>query len=193
MKVSVNALPTAIALASFMAREADAIYLPGIVRLFRGNDETLQDQASGMDLSYSGETGLTYPIETPYGNDTRKVFQFGGVGWAKGSAEGLPSGSEPRTIMGWIKKEKETNLQFSPHPFGYGGFACNMYYAIYFPEEDKIELDQWCTNENTGGHTIILDEWFHFAGTWDGTNNRVYIDGEKKSEAAPGSKPETAL
>jgi hypothetical protein len=178
MRFSVNVLPAAIALASFMTREADAIYLPGIVRLFRGDqDDPLKDQASGKDLSYSGETGLTYPDETPYGDDTRKVFQFGGVSRASGSPEGLPSGKEPRTIMAWIKVGLDYQTYFSSVPFGYGANAAHKAYHMFIKENHKYEIDQYGVDDEASGiRDLPLDTWFHFAATYDKNNNNVLYE-----------------
>jgi hypothetical protein len=177
MKFTVNVLPAVIALASFMVREADAIYIPDIVRLFRGDDETLEDKASGKHLSYYGETGLTYPDETPYGDDTRKVFQFGGVSRASGSAEGLPSGKDPRTIMGWIKVGPDYPTTLGSTPFGYGANAAHKAYLIYMRADHKYEIDQYAMNDEAPGiHDVPINTWFHVAGTYDENNNNVLYE-----------------
>jgi hypothetical protein len=193
MRFSVNVLPTAIALASFMTREADAIYLPGIKRLFRGEGDLTDAVTSNDNTDLTlGPGTLTFPDEAPYSGESRQVFYFDGTGPAIGSPIGLPSGQEPRTIVGWAKKSRETNDN-SVHLFGYGGDInayCNSAYGLFF-RETVFELDQWCSAENTGSFITTFDEWFHFAATWDGTENRVYIDGEIKGEAVPGKKPIT--
>jgi hypothetical protein len=177
MRFSVNVLPVAIALASFMTREADAIYLPSIVRLFRGDqDDPLKDQASGKDLSYSG-AGLTYPDGTPYGDDTRKVFQFGGLSKASGSAEGLPSGKEPRTIMAWIKVGPDYPTSFSSVAFGYGAQTNHKAYNLWLQPNHKYEIDQFgVMDEAPGVHDFPLGTWFHVAATYDENNNNVLYE-----------------
>jgi hypothetical protein len=176
MRFNANILPVAVALASFMTREADAIYIPGIVRLFRGDDESLTDQASGKDLIYSAGAGLTYTDETPYGDDTRKVFQLGGVSRAIGSAEGLPSGNAPRTIMGWIKTEQYFSKD-GTSPFGYGRNAAHSAYLLWLKRNDKYEIDQYGRDiEASGERDFPLDTWFHVAGTYDDTGNNVLYE-----------------
>jgi hypothetical protein len=174
MKFTVNVLPAVIALASFMAREADAIYIPDIVRLFRGDDETLEDKASGKHLSYNNETGLTYPDETPYGDDARKVFQFGRVSRAYGSPEGLPSGKDPRTIMGWIKVGPDYPMDVWRVPFGYGEQIDYKAYHILLRPDHKYEINIYAVDEASGMHDFPLDTWFHVAATYD-ENNKIVL------------------
>jgi hypothetical protein len=196
MKFTANFLPATVALASFMAREADAIYIPDIVRLFRGEGGLTDSVTSndGTDLSPADPGTLTFPIETPYGGVSRKVFYFDGTEAAIGSPVGLPSGSESRTIVGWVKKQRQDDTIDKRYQFfGYGGdsyAACNVAFGLFF-RETTFELDYWCEDENTGLFDTTFDKWFHFAATWDGENNRVYIDGEKRGEAVPGEVPTT--
>jgi hypothetical protein len=200
MKFTVNVLPAVIALASFMAREADAIYLPGIVRLFRGEGDLTDAVTSndGTDLSPINSGTPTFPMETPYGEVSRKVFYFDRTGKALGSTEGLPDGDKPRTIVGWIKKD--INDYMYGHHFGYGRNSKNMAYnaLFYFGETNTniISLNLWLVNETLNFDqelVAVIDKWFHFAATWDGTKHTVYIDGEKKTEGVPDSKPNTAV
>jgi hypothetical protein len=203
MRFSINILPATVALASFMAREADAIYLPGIVRLFRGEGDLTDAVTSndGTDLFTTNSVTPTFPIETPYMGVSRQVFYFDDTGKALGSTEGLPDGDKPRTIVGWTKKG--INDRFYGHHFGYGkATGTSMTYNAFFDENyddgtdllDIITLDQWLLNENFDQELVaIIDEWFHYAATWDGTKNTIYIDGEKKTEGVPNLNPDTAV
>ncbi len=196
MRFSINVLPATFTLVSFMTREADAIYVPGIVRLFRGDGDLIDAANVGgsTDLTRTIESSPTFEDETPYNGVSRQVFYFDGTGHALGSPAGLPSGSEPRTIMGWIKKETKTHDNNLAHFFGYGGDIagsyCNSAYGLFF-SGTIFELDQWCTLENIDSITTTFDKWFHFAASWDGTENTLYIDGEIKGEAEPAQKPTT--
>ena len=43
-----------------------------------------------------------------------------------------------------------------------------------------MELDQWCVADEGVGNVIdpiVENKWYHVAATWDGTYNRVYVNG----------------
>jgi hypothetical protein len=197
MRFNANILPVAVALASFMAREADAIYLPGIVRLFRGEGDLTDSVTSndGTDLSpaFANTPPILFPIETPYSGVARQVFYFHNRGLSLGSTEGLPSGSESRTIVGWAKKG--SNDRYNGQFFGYGrSRETSAAYYAHFYNLNKISLDQWDVKQNFDQVLVTnIGEWFHYAATWDGTKNTVYINGEKKTEGEPALKPNTAV
>jgi hypothetical protein len=195
MRFSVNVLPAAIALASFMTREADAIYLPGIVRLFRGDQDdpldggTLNDSIDGMHMQFLG-SGLTYPDETPYGDDTRKVFHFSAQGEASGSGLGLPTGDASRTIMAWIKVST-TNPGWIP--FGYGpnlNRQKNSSFFLFLVESNYMIDQAYHVVEASGRHTIPIDQWFHVAVTYDNVSgyNLIYENGEEKGRGIDSQK-----
>jgi hypothetical protein len=193
MKFSVNVLPATVALASFMAREADAIYLPGIVRLFRGEGDLTDAVTSndGTDLFTTNSDTPTFPMETPYGEVSRNVFYFDLTGKALGSTEGLPDGDKPRTMVCWMKKDNNDHPY--GYPFGYGKEGTSMLYNAWI-YSNKITLNQLNVNMNLDqGVEVIIGEWFHYAATWDGAKNVIYINGEKKTEGVPDIRPNTAV
>jgi hypothetical protein len=196
MRFSVNVLPVAIALASFMTREADAIYLPGIVRLFRGDDETLNDSIDAKGMTLFGG-GLTYPDETPYGDDTRKVFHFSGGGRATGSGLGLPAGDASRTIMAWIKVSTTPTAETGWVPFGYGPIlnrVKNSSYHLWLVESNYMIDQSYHVVEASGRHPIPIDQWFHVAATYDNVSgyNLIYENGEEKGSGIEDSQKTTA-
>ena len=96
--------------------QTDAKYPDGMLRLFRGDngyaDSTGNDQ-EGLTLhpfQAGGDAGISFVDDTPYGTESRQVFDFTLKGRARGSAVGLPGGFAPRTIIGWFKRTPGTNI-----------------------------------------------------------------------------------
>jgi hypothetical protein len=177
MKLSNKLLSLTIPLSSFLIKETDAIYLPGMVRLFKGDGNLDDSTLSAEDLTFNGGGGLTYKDETPYGEDSRKVFYFDGTRKAIGSSVGLPSGSASRTIMGWIKRDGGYGyVSF----FGYGNSDTDQAYQMDFIQQDNmIHLSQWGTLMGTGAYGPTTDStWYHIAATYDGKDHKLFVDGQ---------------
>jgi hypothetical protein len=39
------------------------------------------------------------------------------------------------------------------------------------------------------GYTLTAGNWYHIAGSWDGTTVKLYVNGEVVTSATPGSPP----
>ena len=89
------------------------------------------------------------------------------------SDTGLPSGSGARTMSGWVK---ETSFAGTSVLFFYGtsGSAHQMS-DIRFTAAN-VYLEGWSDDMNYAG-TINAGTWYYVAGTFDGTNGRIYVNG----------------
>ncbi len=199
MKLNFSSYSSAIFLlgtifASHMCQMSDAVYIDGMLRLFRG-EGNYDDLINGYDAALQGSGG-TFPTQTlpTTGAQPRQVMLFNGQGVAHGPANGLPAGAAPRTIIGWFKKDGT----FSENgPFGYGdGGTCNKsYYTWLNTAGTRLELDHWCQNEgiNPVISSVQADTWYHVALSYDGSKNRGYVNGAKIGTGTPDLAPATAL
>jgi hypothetical protein len=195
MKVRTKVAPLVTsALASFVTREAGAIYLSGIERLYRGDGDLMdaaRTNASEDTSLYTIGDGITYPYERPYGGIYRKVMYFNHQVKAFGSAAGLPKGAEPRTIMGWVKNEVTGDLVH--HTFGYGKTNCNELYTFWIRTNKQFDLDQFCVDDRTSGNTLEHNTWYHLAATYDDNTGyeSLYRNGERVGHGIPDVVPNT--
>jgi len=142
-------------LASLRVKEVNAVYVEGMVCLFRGegnyNDSTgTSDPLTTHPKNGQSDAGITFASDTPYGSKPRSVFNFNGNGRARGPADGLPGGADIRTIVGWVKNTGS----WGGYAFGYGkGGSCNNAFFIYAGH--SITLDYWCVDE--GINPIMKD------------------------------------
>ena len=73
------------------------------------NDIVLENIVDTSDQHVDGEihynkAGVRWKLESVNGV-TRPVLRFDGTGCVAATACGLPTGAEPRTMMGWFKPE----------------------------------------------------------------------------------------
>ena len=186
-----NIFPLLLSL-SFLWKESDAIYISGMLRLFRGEGDYTDLSGNGYNLSTQG-SGQSFVTATPYGVQSRQVMRFANAGRAIGSADGLPAGSAHRTIIGWFNYDGGAS---GNGPFGYGAQDCNnAYYAHMYsaPTNPTLALDQWCQVEgiNPFLNPVSANTWYHVAFSWDGTNNRGYLNGNLQATGTPDSAPGT--
>ena len=184
-----------------MWMESDAIYIDGMLRLFRG-EGNYNDDVNGQGLTTGSQgnlAGASFPSQTlpTTGAQARQMMYFDGYGKVFGSASGLPSGAAARTIIGWFNRDEP----FSPGnngPFGYGGYensACNLAYYALLTSNPTLNLDQMCQTE--GVNPVVSDvsgnTWYHVAFSWDGTYNRAYVNGALTGTGTPNAVPNTSL
>ncbi|MGM5482033.1 MAG: DUF2341 domain-containing protein [Nanobdellota archaeon] len=111
-----------------------------------------------------------------FGNSYPGNINFSSIGF---------SGDQPRTIAGWVKcNDISQNRQLNI--FGFVGGANDEYFAIEMDGNGvcggnggyalNVGGSQWCIMDNwdTG--------WHHVAATYDGSNIRLYLDGQPGSD-----------
>ena len=171
-----------------MWMESDAINIDGMVRLYRGdvlNDWSDSSGTGGGALLLYG-SGQSFVTESPYaaaGGTDRLVFSFDDTNGCARTTDsaGLPSGAQPRTMMGWINHKSFINMAV---PFGYGKMAPAQAFNVYNSPNLDISFD-WAHGGDgsfTNFYKLSLNAWFHVAITYDGTHMRAYVNGAKKRE-----------
>ena len=85
-------------------------------------------------------------------------------------------------------------LLYTFRPFGYGVGACNSAYWFLF-HFGVMDLDQWCDVEDLGRaiQPLVVNQWYHIAGTWNGTHNSIYVDGALVASGEPDTLPATIV
>ncbi|GFH53841.1 hypothetical protein CTEN210_10317 [Chaetoceros tenuissimus] len=183
---------------SHMCQMSDALYIDGMVRLFRG-EGNYNDLINGYDLNDLVGSGHSFATQTlpTAGAQARQVGFFDGRGKAIGAATGLPTGAAPRSMMGWFKWDSPWAAN---GPFGYGkGGGCNFAYSAYMHSHHIplpiLELDQTCHDEgiNPVLTSVPANTWYHIAFTYDGTYHRKYVNGVFQGEGIPDTQPDTQL
>ena len=178
--------------ASHMCQMSDAIYIDGMLRLFRG-EGNYNDLINGQNgfTEGSGHSFQTQTLPTA-GAQARQVMYFNGNGRMLGSATDLPGGAAPRTIIAWFKTDRASNPN---GPIGYGEPGCNNAYYTWISGGNQLNLDQWCQNEGINPiiHPVAVNTWYHLAISYDGTSNRAYVNGVLVATGVPDAPPNTQL
>ncbi len=106
------------------------------------------------------------------------ALQFDSTSWVSMSDNGLPIGSDPRTVEAWIKTTDAGIGAIFVYgtPFEYG----QLYYVgkNYPPGENNIRASQWGAGVETYGVNAMDGNWHHIAVRSDGSGNyEIYVDG----------------
>ena len=201
MKLHQNLLFDFIIPSFFISTKVNAVYVSGLKRLFKLDGNLVDSSSFGehataqaVPPSAAGH-GITFPIDSFGAQSSRQVSEFNGNGKALGSATMLPGGSAPRTIVGWFKMTaNDLATGYQNGPFGYGRSLCNNAFYAWLDGNDNMQLDYWCQDE--GINPIMHPEnnrWYHLALSWDGTNNRSYLDGQFLKKGQPDILPDTKV
>jgi hypothetical protein len=115
-----------------------------------------------------------------------KAFEFNGIG----SYVKIPKSQKPDIIRGitmefWMKASVNNELH------SYQGLVASDYYGVeisngfqsnmgvnFYVSSDRGRSWGATSEANGGGATISAGEWHHIAGTYDGANVVLYIDGQ---------------
>ena len=78
--------------------------------------------------------------------------------------------------------------------FGYGRAVDGKAWYLFHYWGGGLNLDYWEYDEGINSiHTIYPGVWYHVVITWDGTNNRAYINGSLVKTGAPNGNPNTEI
>ena len=101
----------------------------------------------------------------------------------KSGPTGFNTGRNPRTITGWIKAIHTANNKV---PFAYGlchGGDDGRAFGVFLDGNDIINFWGCGSKDFNTGVGVTIGEWTHLAVTYDGTDVRVYKNGEEVGTA----------
>lgn len=91
----------------------------------------------------------------------------------------LPISATRRTISFWMKSTDPANTSSPKGIFLYGSGGTSTLFGAYFNTGGGITF-QGASDQAITNSTIVHNQWFHFALSYDGTNVRAYINGDLK-------------
>ena len=100
------------------------------------------------------------------------------------SVAGLPSGSEPRTMMMWIYVDSTTR-----NNIGVGGYGINSRgksFAMALRGSTQWTFEGWGPTPSSS-ERATFDKWMHLTYTYDGSKGKFFLDGEYKAQVSVGS------
>lgn len=179
--------------------KTNAVVIEGMVRLFRGEGDFV-DSVNGYDLDQTYSTsstpnaGITFPTATPYGTQSRQVMHFSRQGKKYGDGTGMPVGNQARSMAAWVRWESVNPYGGFMGLFGYGRAVDGKAWYLFHYWGGGLNLDYWEYDEGINSiFTIYPGVWYHVVITWDGTNNRAYINGSLVKTGAPNGNPNTEI
>jgi len=105
------------------------------------------------------------------------AIQFDSSSWVSMTDNGLPAGSNPRTVEAWIK----TSDAGTGAIFVYGTPLASgqlSYVGKNFPAgSNNIWISQWGLSITTSGVNIMDGNWHHIAVISSSGNYKIYVDG----------------
>jgi len=98
------------------------------------------------------------------------------------------------TVMGWVKLSSSTDHIIVSHAYN----GSNVPFVLGSLSQFATSGKAGCGFYNgswrgvSGTTTLSLGTVYHIAGTWDGTNLKIYVDGNLENVSAPGSNPSSS-
>lgn len=164
---------------------------PSLVLFLDANNLSSYNGFSGetwQDLSIRHNTGTLNNI-TPVLNGIPQVaFSFNGTSSFVSftQSDGIPVGSEQYTIEVWFNADSYDVLGTL---IGWGTTATDQSNALRL-DSNGFNNYWWFNDLNvsfTGTQSMIVGNWYYVASTYDGTNRKLYLNGELKASDTPSA------
>jgi len=141
-------------------------------------DGDATDSAGPNDGNNSG--AVTYALDR-FGAAGGAAVNSSMSDYIQATATGLPTGSSPRTMMGWFRIDAmHTGENFL---FGYG--TGTKYFKIYVNSlTNRLVLSEDGMDILAGTTALTTGRWYHVAATYDGTTAQLYLDGMAEGSTA---------
>jgi hypothetical protein len=155
------------------------IYNDSLVLMFNFNNYSNigEDNIHIFDISGNGNNGTANGDAIPVvGGKYDGAYTFDGNGdYVQATPTGLPSGSNSRTIMAWIKA---TNTDSVRVPFAYGNSGASQggAFGFYINSDETLHFWGMGSADFPTGAVVTTNDWQHVAVTYDGSNVKVYLD-----------------
>lgn len=101
------------------------------------------------------------------------------------SPASLPLGNAPRTLMLWCRTPRNLATSTESGIFQYGSGSNGSMFGLITSGNAPGKLYFFgYNNDLTGVRTLAPNTWHHVAVSYDGTNVRIYLDGQREAVAA---------
>lgn len=145
---------------------------------------TFKDETSPTDtdpptgVTDTGETHHTnVPNVTTTGDSEMCALLFGGNDRVRGPDEGMPTGTEGRTLQAWVRTNHAAGEAIAVsygRPSAGQGFQVGIRDGYAMARSGDSDLE----NLAVGDIFLADDRWHHLAAAWDGRIAVVTVDGE---------------
>jgi autotransporter-associated beta strand protein len=154
------------------------------------------DDASNLGLDSSSQSNA---LKTSQGAPQYSAGgKFGGALYLNGSSllrtssglfpSGVPTGAAPYTVSAYIKAAPTCAL--TGGWIGYGNNASNRCNNYRLNGTNTSVQNYWYYNDMTASlpSGSFTDGWHSVVGTWNGTDQALYLDGVKQAQRTPATK-----
>lgn len=163
---------------------------PDAVAYYQFNNPSILGQdSSGYGNTLDESAGESAPQYSPDGKFGGAVY-FDGAGSLDSASgqfpTGVPTGNAPYTVSAYIKASPSSNEDGGWIGYGWTDISqCNNFRMIHSNYNEV--WNYWWGNDfgatmPTGNFT---DGWHSVVGTWDGTTEKLYIDGVVQNQRTP--------
>ena len=159
--------------------------------LWKFDGQTVDD-STGSNNPNTLEGGASYSTDVPVG-DVEHSLSLDGVDdyVSVPHSTGLNI-TGAITVEAWVKYTSNGNYQNIVAKECYGTTGCGGY-ALQITNAGKLRFVIYLGGSSfetvSGATTITQGEWHHVAGVFDGTQRRVYLDGEQDGSVSDTSAP----
>ncbi len=119
----------------------------------------------------------------------RQAFNFDGDGdYAQVSTtSALPVGASPRSVEVWFRTTVDLTSQTESGIFQYGSAGAGNMFGLITSVNASGKLYFYGHGADLAGTTTLLpNTWYHGAVTYDGTNIKIYLNGQLENQAPIG-------
>jgi hypothetical protein len=168
---------------------ASADTTSGLVAAYGFNEGTGNTSA---DLSGNGNTATIYSASWTTGKYGKALYFNGKKAYVSAATNALPGVNEPKTVAAWIYQNNLTSASQSIVSLGNPAAQSGLEHGVKAYKTGVLDYDNmWLVTANSPR----AKQWHHFAYVFDGSQNRLYIDGNQagSSTIAPEASPTTVF
>jgi uncharacterized repeat protein (TIGR02543 family) len=154
------------------------VNMSGVVGYWNFDDSSnlAVNRVSGSALSV---VGATYTASGKNGGG----LSLAGSQYLTGTVTNLPVGASHYSIGGWFR----TTSTGSQGILGWGSWGSGSRTNALRTDGNTGFYNYWWSNDLYGSYNIPTNTWIHIIATYDGTANRLYVNGTQIASRNPGT------